>query len=127
MRDIRVFKTTHDMSSRISFANVGEKLVAEAFAFRCAGDKTGTTSAQMREKVIVARAMQRRRFAEKPNTLNGKMAPRDIRRYCRLETDAESLLKAAMEEFISSSLLISIFIRWSLNLFKMEGSRVFNK
>ena len=36
-------------------------------------------------------------------------------------------LKAAMEEFISSSLLISTFIRWSLNLFRMAGSRVFNK
>ena len=36
-------------------------------------------------------------------------------------------LKAAIEEFISSSLLISTLIKWSLNLFRMAGSGVFNK
>jgi magnesium chelatase family protein len=30
--------------------------------------------------------------------VNGKMSPRQIRKYCRLNTDAENLLKTAMEE-----------------------------
>jgi magnesium chelatase family protein len=61
-------------------------------------ETTGTTSADMREQVIAARDIQSRRFAKTPGTLNGKMLPRQIRRHCRLESDAESLLKSAMEE-----------------------------
>jgi len=52
----------------------------------------------MRELVITARAIQDRRFADEPNRLNGKMSPRQIRKYCRLDSAAESLLKTAMEE-----------------------------
>ena len=59
---------------------------------------TGTTSAQMREQVVAAREIQKERFAGQPSRLNGKMSPREIRRHCKLEPDAESLLKAAMEE-----------------------------
>ena len=63
-----------------------------------ADDRSGTTSAQIREKVATARAMQSRRFAEHPGTMNGKMKPKQIRQFCKLESDAESLLKSAMEE-----------------------------
>lgn len=58
----------------------------------------GTTSEQMHEQVLIAREIQRKRFHEHPDLLNGKMAPRQIRRFCRLDADAETLLKNAMEE-----------------------------
>ena len=60
--------------------------------------QTGTTSAMMREQVCRAREMQNRRFANSATKVNAKMSPRDLRRYCRLTPDAESLLKAAMDE-----------------------------
>ena len=60
--------------------------------------QSGTNSAQMREQVVAAREIQKRRFTGQPSRLNGKMSPREIRRYCKLEADAESLLKSAMEE-----------------------------
>ncbi|MBI1314794.1 YifB family Mg chelatase-like AAA ATPase [bacterium] len=70
-----------------------------AVPFRELKDSTeGTNSDQMRERVEVAREVQQRRFADQPAMVNGKMSPRQIRRYCRLETDAENLLKTAMEE-----------------------------
>ncbi len=59
---------------------------------------TGTTSEQMLEQVLVAREMQHRRFEGQPAMVNGKMSPNQIRKYCKLDTDAESLLKTAMEE-----------------------------
>ncbi|WP_166830823.1 YifB family Mg chelatase-like AAA ATPase [Thalassoroseus pseudoceratinae] len=59
---------------------------------------TGTTSEQMHEQVVAAREIQRKRFHEHPDLLNGKMAPRQIRKFCRLESAAETLLKNAMEE-----------------------------
>jgi magnesium chelatase family protein len=61
-------------------------------------DMTGTDSKAMRAQVIEAREIQSRRFAHMPGTLNGKMSPREIRRYCKLDSDAESLLKSAMDE-----------------------------
>jgi len=70
-----------------------------AVPFRELSDaQAGTSSEQMREQVITAREIQQKRFSGQPNWLNGKMAPRQIRKNCRLEADAESLLKSAMEE-----------------------------
>ena len=60
--------------------------------------QSGTNSEQMREQVVAAREIQKRRFAGQPSRLNGKMSPREIRRHCKLDPDAESLLKSAMEE-----------------------------
>src|SRR5438105_2374997 len=39
MHDVAVVEAAHDMRDRVHLANVGEKLIAEAFAFRRAGDK----------------------------------------------------------------------------------------
>lgn len=61
-------------------------------------DHVGTTSAQMREQVIAAREIQLLRFAGTPARLNGKMSPPQIRKTCKLDSDAEGLLKTAMEE-----------------------------
>ena len=58
----------------------------------------GTNSDKMRERVEVARDVQRRRFKDQPAMVNGKMSPRQIRLYCKLGTEAENLLKTAMEE-----------------------------
>ncbi len=58
----------------------------------------GTTSPQMREQVVHARDRQTHRFDGEQTKVNGKMTPPEIRKHCRLERDAESLLKSAMEE-----------------------------
>lgn len=60
--------------------------------------QVGTNSAQMRAQVVAARAVQKERFKGDRNALNGRMTPRQIRKHCRLAADAESLMKAAMEE-----------------------------
>jgi magnesium chelatase family protein len=67
--------------------------------FRELSDQTvGTTSAQMREQVVAAREAQAARFKSDRTTLNGRMTTRQIRKYCKLDAPAESLLKSAMEE-----------------------------
>jgi magnesium chelatase family protein len=66
--------------------------------FRELSDSAGTTSATMREQVVAARDRQSQRFARETMKINGKMSPPEIRKHCRLERDAESLLKSAMEE-----------------------------
>ena len=58
----------------------------------------GTSSESMRAQVVAARDRQLSRFKGESNNVNGKMKPREIRRYCKLESSAEQLLKNAMEE-----------------------------
>lgn len=60
--------------------------------------RVGTTSATMKEQVIAAREIQQHRFRETPGMVNGKMSTRQVRQFCKLEPDAETLLKQAMEE-----------------------------
>lgn len=57
----------------------------------------GTSSATMREKVILARDRQQHRFQDQPDLVNGKMSPPQIRKFCQPNSEAESLLKEAME------------------------------
>lgn len=59
--------------------------------------KEGTDSATMRDQVLAARDRQAHRFQDDRDQLNGKMAPRQIRTFCKLDSEAENLLKTAME------------------------------
>lgn len=59
---------------------------------------TGTNSGGMHAQVMTAREIQQKRFAGGQVQVNGKMSPRQIRSHCRLDSDAESLLKTAMDE-----------------------------
>ncbi|MEQ9407771.1 MAG: hypothetical protein RIK87_08580 [Fuerstiella sp.] len=58
----------------------------------------GTTSTQMRQSVVRAHKHQAHRFRNLTTRVNGKMKPPEIRRFCRLDKDAEGLLKGAMED-----------------------------
>ncbi|MGC9455606.1 MAG: YifB family Mg chelatase-like AAA ATPase [Phycisphaerae bacterium] len=63
------------------------------------GDSDGLGSKQMREQVIVARQIQRRRFdGDGQTTTNASMSPRQLRKHCRLDDAGEGLLKQAMTE-----------------------------
>lgn len=67
--------------------------------FRELSDATeGTSSTQIREQVVDARRRQSARFKGENVRVNGKMKPPQIRKHCKLQKDAESLLKHAMEE-----------------------------
>jgi magnesium chelatase family protein len=67
--------------------------------FRELSEKSeGTSSETMRLAVVGARKRQNARFKKESVRVNGKMKPPQIRRFCRLESDAEDLLKHAMEE-----------------------------
>ncbi len=60
--------------------------------------RAGTNSESMRNQVLNARLRQRARFHDEPLALNGTMSLQQIRRHCKLNADAEHLLKSAMEE-----------------------------
>jgi len=63
-------------------------------------EKNGESSAQIRERVMAARALQQKRFAAKPKiTCNARMGPREIKEHCALDEATKELLKNAMAEY----------------------------
>jgi len=66
--------------------------------------REGEPSSQIRERVIKARKIQEERFSKHRGIYcNSQMNTRMIRRFCQLNTDAESLLRNAMEKLHMSA------------------------
>jgi magnesium chelatase family protein len=64
------------------------------------GERTGETSAQIRERVVAARQIQQRRFVAKPKiTCNARMGPKELKEHCVLEETTKELLKNTMSEY----------------------------
>lgn len=82
----------------------------------------GTNSETMKSQVIAAREIQQRRFGKGSLRLNGRMLPSQIRKYCKLEPDAESLLKTAMEEMGLSARAHDKILRISRTIADLETS-----
>lgn len=69
-----------------------------------AGDRTGETSAQIRERVMAARGIQNRRFAAKPKiTCNARLGPKELKEFCALDETTKQLLQHAMAEYSLSA------------------------
>jgi len=59
----------------------------------------GEPSSAIRARVVAARAVQRRRFAETPGvSCNAEMRSRDLARFCRLDDDAARFMKGRLRE-----------------------------
>jgi magnesium chelatase family protein len=64
-----------------------------------AGDRTGETSAQIRERVVAARQRQHRRFDGRPRVAcNAHMGPRELRQFCDLDDHTKEMLQFAMTD-----------------------------
>jgi magnesium chelatase family protein len=64
-----------------------------------AGDRTGETSAQIRDRVVKARQLQTARFRSKPKiTCNARMGPKELKAYCELDEATKELLRMAMTD-----------------------------
>src|SRR5213596_1072218 len=62
-------------------------------------ERTGETSAQIRERVVTARRRQQERFAGKRTvTCNARMGTRELKAFCALDEATLELLKMAMNE-----------------------------
>jgi magnesium chelatase family protein len=58
----------------------------------------GESSGTVRERVLKARAVQKRRFSRGRNRVNASMTVRQVRRYCALGTAGEETLRQAVEQ-----------------------------
>jgi len=62
------------------------------------GEGNGETSAQISQRVIVARERQQARFTGTRITCNARMGTRELKKYCALDEAATELLKFAMAD-----------------------------
>jgi magnesium chelatase family protein len=82
----------------------------------------GTSSADMRQQVSKARAVQRRRFGAENAILNSRMSTRQVRRHCVLDEEGKQLLKIAMEELGLSARAHDRILRVARTVADLEGS-----
>jgi len=66
-------------------------------------DRLGESSEVVRSRVERARAVQRERFQGTKLTCNAEMTPVEVREFCVVEPEAQSLLKAAMRQLALSA------------------------
>jgi magnesium chelatase family protein len=87
------------------------------------GDKTGETSAQIRERVIIARQRQHARFADKPKiTCNARMGPKELKEYCALDDGTKELLKMAMTELNFSARAYDRIVKVARTIADLAGT-----
>jgi magnesium chelatase family protein len=82
----------------------------------------GTTSNQMREQVIAARAIQRQRFAGTRTRQNAQMNTRLIRKHCALDEECQGLLKASVNELGLSARAHDKILRLSRTIADLAAS-----
>lgn len=83
--------------------------------------EAGMSSRELREKVEVARDRQRHRYEHESYTLNSKLGPSDVDRYCNLDETAESLLEKAVDRKSYSARTVHRLQKVSRTLADFEG------
>ena len=61
-------------------------------------EKTGETSAEIRERVLCARKRQQSRFTNTKITCNARMGTRELKQHCAVDEQTKELLKFAMSD-----------------------------
>lgn len=84
----------------------------------------GPTSAELRVQVLRARERQHERFGSHSTTVNGRMTPRQVRKFCVMKPEASAILKAAMDELGLSARAHDKVLRVARTLADLEGTDV---
>ncbi len=87
------------------------------------GERTGDTSAQIRERVIAARGLQQRRFKAKPTiTCNARMGTRELKVYCAIDQTTKDLLSMAMNDLGLSARAYDRILKVARTIADLAGS-----
>jgi magnesium chelatase family protein len=85
-------------------------------------ERTGETSAQIRERVVAARHRQQERFAGKKITCNARMGSKELKAYCALDESTMELLKMAMNELKLSARAYDRILKVARTIADLAGS-----
>jgi magnesium chelatase family protein len=84
---------------------------------------TGDSSAQIRIRVNQARNRQRGRFSKEKFYSNAHMGPKAIRKYCRIDSESESLLEMSINRFGLSARAHDRILKVARTIADLEGSQ----
>jgi magnesium chelatase family protein len=86
-------------------------------------EKTGETSAQIRERVVAARQRQHQRFAGKARvTCNARMGTKELKAWCALDDATLDLLKMAMTDMNLSARAYDRILKVARTIADLAGS-----
>ena len=86
-------------------------------------EQNGEASAQIRERVVVARKRQQERFKDKPKiTCNARMGTRELKQYCALDEPTMELLKFAMSDLNLSARAYDRVLKVARTIADLAGS-----
>ena len=83
--------------------------------------KKTTSSAEIRKRVVAARAIQTKRFAHHALHYNAQMGPKQLRNYCVLDQASKKLLETAMEKLGLSARAYDRILKVSRTLADLEA------
>lgn len=81
----------------------------------------GESSAQIRERVLAARELQKQRFAGTTTTANAFMTGAQIKQFCSLPPGADTILEAAMRKFGLSARSLDKILKTARTIADLEG------
>ena len=87
------------------------------------GKRRGETSESIRARVEKARHRQVERFAEASFFSNARMQMRHVREHCQVDSDAEALLRQAMESLGLSARAYTKILKVSRTIADLEGAK----
>jgi magnesium chelatase family protein len=86
-------------------------------------ERTGETSAQIRDRVVAARRRQQERFKDRKNiTCNARMGTRELKTWCALDEATLELLKMAMAELKLSARAYDRILKVARTIADLGGS-----
>ena len=89
------------------------------------GLETGESSADIRERVLATRQVQQKRFSDIPKVhSNADMGPKQLRAHCELDTEAEGMLKMAINELNFSARAFDRILKVSRTIADLEHSDI---
>jgi magnesium chelatase family protein len=87
------------------------------------GERTGESSAQIRERVVAARDLQLKRFTHKPKiTCNARLGPKELKEFCAIDDVTKDLLKNAMHDFHFSARAYDRILKVARTIADLAGS-----
>jgi magnesium chelatase family protein len=87
-----------------------------------AARQDGTSSESMRSQVQQARAVQTKRFGGEGQRLNSRMTSRQLRRFCVLDADCQTLMQNAMDTLGLSARAHDRILRVARTIADLEGA-----
>ena len=90
---------------------------------KLSGDRLGEASESIRERVQAARDIQSQRFVDIPDVIcNADMRVGEIRQFCRLQDEGQSLMRAAMSQMNLSARAYHRILKLARTIADLAGS-----